>query len=51
MCEQLTLGNLLALVDLGDFLIEKLITLLADLDDLLTLRAQSYKQRLGQSTL
>lgn len=44
MYEQLTLGNLLALVDLGDFLIEKLITLLADLDDLLTLRAQSYKQ-------
>lgn len=39
---ELTLGDLLALVDLGDLLIEELVTLLADLDDLLALKAQSY---------
>ena len=38
---ELTLGDLLALVDLGDLLIEELVTLLADLDDLLALKAQS----------
>lgn len=37
----LTLGDLLALVDLGDLLIKKLVTLLADLDNLLALKAQS----------
>lgn len=37
-----TLSNLLALVDLGNFLLEELVTLLADLDDLLTLQTQSY---------
>jgi hypothetical protein len=39
---RLTLGDLLALVDLGDFLIEELVTLLADLDNLLALETQSY---------
>lgn len=39
--KELTLGDLLALVDLGDLLIEELVTLLADLDDLLALKAQS----------
>ena len=37
-----TLGNLLALVDLGNFLVEELVTLLTDLDDLLSLHAKSY---------
>lgn len=40
-----TLGDLLALVDLGDFLLEELVTLLADLDNLLALGAQSYIPR------
>lgn len=39
---RLTLGDLLALVDLGNLLLEELVTLLADLDNLLTLEAQSY---------
>lgn len=42
-----TLGDLLALVDLGDFLIEELVTLLANLDDLLALNTQSYWKLLG----
>jgi hypothetical protein len=37
-----TLGDLLSLVDLGDLLVEELITLLTDLDDLLSLKAKSY---------
>jgi hypothetical protein len=37
-----TLGDLLALVDLGDVLFEELVTLLADLDNLLSLQAKSY---------
>jgi hypothetical protein len=36
-----TLCDLLALVDLGDFLLEEGVTLLADLDDLGTLNAPS----------
>jgi hypothetical protein len=39
---RLTLGDLLALVDLCDFLVEELVALLADLDNLLALEAQSY---------
>lgn len=39
---RLTLGDLLALVDLGNLLLEELVTLLADLNNLLTLEAQSY---------
>jgi hypothetical protein len=35
-----TLGDLLALVDLVDLLIKELVTLLADLDNLLTLNAE-----------
>lgn len=46
-----TLGNLLALVDLGNFLIEELVTLLTDLDDLLALQAQSYKEILERMAL
>lgn len=41
-----TLGNLLALVDLSNFLLEELVTLLANLDDLLALNAQSYRKTL-----
>jgi hypothetical protein len=37
---RLTLGDLLALVDLGNLLLEELVTLLADLDNLLTLNAE-----------
>jgi hypothetical protein len=37
----LTLGDLLALVDLGDFLLEELVTFLADLDNLLTIDTES----------
>lgn len=37
-----TLGDLLALVDLGNFVFEKLVTLLTDLDDLLSLEAKSW---------
>lgn len=37
----LTLGDLLALVDLGDLLLEELVTLLADLDNLFTLDTES----------
>jgi hypothetical protein len=40
--EKLTLSDLLALVDLGDLLFEKLVTLLTDLDDLLSLKAKIY---------
>lgn len=36
-----TLGNLLALVDLSNLLVKKLVTLLANLDNLLALQAQS----------
>jgi hypothetical protein len=36
-----TLEDLLSLVDLGDFLIEELVTLLTDLDDLFALNAKS----------
>lgn len=36
-----TLDNLLALVDLVDLLVEDLVTLLTDLDDLLSLHAKS----------
>jgi len=39
-----TLGDLLALVDLGDLLVEELVTLLTDLDDLLSLKAKSYME-------
>ena len=42
---QPTFGDLLALVDLGNFLIEELVTLLADLDDLLALEAHSCTER------
>jgi hypothetical protein len=45
---ELTLGNLLALVDLGDFLVKELVTLLANLDDLFALKTQSYQQMLGR---
>lgn len=38
----LTLGDLLALVDFGNFLVEELVTLLTDLNNLLALQAQSY---------
>lgn len=41
---KLTLGDLLALVDLGDLLVEELVTLLTDLDDLLSLEAKGYIQ-------
>lgn len=41
------LGDLLALVDLGDLLLEELVALLADLDDLGALSAPSY--RMSQS--
>lgn len=39
--EKPTLADLLALVDLGDLLVEELVTLLTDLDDLLALKAKS----------
>jgi hypothetical protein len=42
-----TLGDALALVDLGDLLLEELVTLLADLNDLGALGAPSW--RMSQS--
>ena len=39
--KELTLGDLLALVDLGDLLLEELVALLADLNDLGALGAPS----------
>ena len=44
-----TLDNLLALVDLGNLLLEELVTLLTDLDDLLSLQAKSYVKVRSQS--
>lgn len=41
-----TLGDLLALVDLSNLLVEELVTLLADLDNLLSLHAKSYRYML-----
>jgi hypothetical protein len=44
-----TLDNLLALVDLGNLLLEELVTLLTNLDDLLSLQAKSYSKVRSQN--
>lgn len=47
--KEITFGDLFSFVDLGDFLLEELVTLLAELKDLASFNAPSYNERKKQS--
>jgi hypothetical protein len=47
--KEITFGDLFSFVDLGNLLLEKLVTLLAELEDLASFNAPSYNERKTQS--